>query len=181
MNIIKPLSFLFATSLFILLASCNNTPSLQRYFVDHQEAANFITQDIPISVLNIDQTRLTEAQKEAYKSVSRLNFLGYRATSQNTDSLKAELTTVKAILSQDQYNDLIEFSDKGNRIELKYIGTDDKAEEVVLFGSSPDKGFGIVRVLGNDMTPKKIITLVEVLQNSNIEKEQLEGIFNFFK
>ena len=63
----------------VIVVSCNDQASLQGYFVDNQESKNFLTQDIPISMLKIDETKLSKEQKEAYNSVERLNFLGFKA------------------------------------------------------------------------------------------------------
>jgi len=161
--------------------SCENNPSLQGYFVDHQEAKNFISQDIPITMLKLDESKFTNEQKEAYKSVNRLNFLGYKANETDAETLRTELAKVKTILNDKKYNELIEFSDKGNRIVVKYIGTDADADEVVVFGSSKTMGFGIVRVLGNDMSPDKMVNLVSALQSANMDKTKLEEIMGFFK
>src|SRR5690554_7201088 len=62
----------------IMLVSCNNGESLQTYFVDNQETPDFISADIPTTIVELDQTTLTEDQKEAYNSVKRLNFLGFK-------------------------------------------------------------------------------------------------------
>lgn len=170
-------------SLFTMFVtvSCNDKASLQRYFVDNQEAKDFLTQDIPISVLKIDESNFTKEQKEAYNSVSRLNFLGYKANETNAETLNVEIAKVKAILSDDRYIDLMEFSDKGNKIVVKYIGNDEEADEVIVFGSSKEYGFGIARVLGNDMSPDKMATLVSVLQGANVDEGQLQDIMSFFK
>ncbi|GAA4291408.1 DUF4252 domain-containing protein [Aestuariibaculum suncheonense] len=165
----------------LILVSCGNTPSLQSYFVDHQETASFISQDIPISMLNIDTSNFTEDQKEAYNSVSRLNFLGYKSDSTNIDAYTDEVNKVKAILNDEKYQDLMEFSDRGNRIVMKYVGDDDEADEVVIFGSSKAYGFGIARVLGDDMNPQKMITLAGLMQNADVDEEQIKSVMNFFK
>ena len=164
----------------VTLVSCNDGTSLQRYFVDHQESKNFMTQDIPISMLKIDETKFTNEQKEAYKSVKRLNFLGYKANQTNEETLKVELAKVKTILSNGKYKDLVEFSDRGNKVVVKYIGNDEEADEVVVFGSSKDLGFGIVRVLGDDMSPDKMVTLVSILQSAQVDKGQVQDIMDFF-
>lgn len=171
---------LFAT---VLLVSCSDGVTLQRYFVDNQEAKNFISQDLPLSMLTIDKSEFTEAQKEAYNSVSKLNFLGYKADENNTEALKAEMEIVKTILRDAKYNDLIEFSDKGNKISVKYLGDedDDETDEVVLFGSSKENGFAVVRILGDDMNPEKMVTLVSAMQKANIDENQIQDIMNFFK
>lgn len=172
---------LFTLFTMAVLVSCNDKASLQRYFVDNQETKNFLTQDIPISMLKIDETKFTDEQKVAYNSVTRLNFLGYKANETNSETLKTELTKVKSILSAEKYNDLIEFNDKGNKIIVKYIGNDEEADEVIVFGSSKELGFGIVRVLGNDMSPDKMVTLVSVLKGANVDEGQLQDIMSFFK
>jgi hypothetical protein len=176
---IKYFSTFFITA--ALLTSCGNGESLQRYYVDHQESKNFISQDLPLSMLEIDKTQFTDAQLEAYESVSKLNFLGFKVNADNIDTFNTELTKVKSILSDSKYNELMQFSDKGNKITVKYLGTEDEADEVILFGSSKELGFGVVRILGNKMSPDKMVTLISVLQKSNIQQDQIENIMNFFK
>ncbi|MEN3324336.1 DUF4252 domain-containing protein [Mariniflexile soesokkakense] len=172
---------LIVLSTSFILVSCTDGASLQRYFVDHQESKDFITQDVPISMLKIDESKFNNEQKEAYNSVKRLNFLGFKANEINDESLKVELAKVKTILSNKKYNDLVEFSDRGNKVVVKYIGTDEEADEVVVFGTSKEMGFGIVRVLGDDMSPDKMVTLVSILQSANVEEAQVQDIMNFFK
>jgi len=176
---IKYLAYTLFTAVFFI--SCSNNVSLQRYYVDNQESSNFISQDIPLSLLNINTSVFTEAQNEAYKSVDKLNFLGYKISNTDTETFKAELIKVKTILSDSKYNELMEFSDKGNKISVKYIGTEDEADEIVVFGTSMDMGFGIVRILGDNMSPDKMVTLISALQNANIGETQIENIMNFFK
>ncbi|MFD0837043.1 DUF4252 domain-containing protein [Mariniflexile aquimaris] len=165
----------------VIVVSCNDQASLQGYFVDHQESKNFLTQDIPISMLKIDESKLSKEQKEAYNSVERLNFLGFKANESNADTLATELAKVKTILNSKKYNELLEFSDRGNKIVVKYIGDDTEAEEVIVFGSSKEMGFGIVRVLGHKMSPDKMATLASVLQGANVNEGQLQDVMNFFK
>ena len=176
---IKFLAYALFTT--VILTSCGNNASLQHYYVDNQESKNFISQDIPLSLMKIDKSNFTEAQNEAYDSVDKLNFLGYKINETDNAAYKAELAKVKTILSDSKYNDLMEFSDKGNKVYVKYIGTDTEADEVVVFGSSEDMGFGIVRILGDDMNPDKMVTLISALQNANIGEDQVEDIMNFFK
>ena len=163
------------------MVSCDDGLSLQRYFVDHQESKNFITQDLPISMLKIDDSKLTAEQKEAYKSVKRLNFLGYKANETNTENFNSELAKVKAILKSEKYNDLIDFTYNGAKVSMKYVGDDEDADEIILFGSSKEMGFAIVRVLGDDMSPDKLMTLGSVLKNSDIDGAQFKDMMSFFK
>ncbi|TNJ43454.1 DUF4252 domain-containing protein [Tamlana fucoidanivorans] len=165
----------------VILVNCGNSGSLQGYYVEHQETKNFISQDFPLSMIEIDKSQFSEEQKEAYASVDKLNFLGYKASDDNVEQFNAELAEVNRILSDSKYQELMELRDKGNKISVKYIGTDDEADEIVLFGSSKDMGFGIVRVLGDNMSPDKMVTLIHALQKANIQEKQLDDIMNFFK
>ncbi|WP_100612662.1 DUF4252 domain-containing protein [Confluentibacter lentus] len=162
------------------LVSCNNGLTMQRYFVEHQEAKNFLAQDVPISMLNIDESKLTAEQKEAYKSVERLNFLGYKVDSIHVDEFNSELAKVKTILKDEKYNELIDFSYGGAKISVKYIG-DDEADEFIVFGSSKEMGFGIVRILGDNMSPEKMIALGQLFGNSNVDTSQFKDMMTFFK
>ncbi|GAB1857368.1 DUF4252 domain-containing protein [Flavobacteriaceae bacterium MHTCC 0001] len=171
----------FIALIHCVLVSCNSEPSLQRYFVDHQEQSNFISQDIPLSMIDMDKTNFTEVQHEAFNSVKRLNFLGFKINNNNKANYTSELTKVKSILNQEKYQDLMEFSDNGRKILVKYIGDDEEADEVVLLGSASDMGFAVLRILGNDMSPEKMVMLGEALRTSNVDKSQVQEIFNFFK
>jgi len=176
---VKNLIYTFVAAL--LLVSCNKGVTLQRYFVDNQQTPNFTSIDLPVSIMKLDESKFTEEQKEAYSSVKRLNFLGYRYDEANVADFNAELVKVKAILKDKKYNDLIEFNDKNAKVIVKYLGDDDDADEFIVFASSKDIGFGIVRVLGDDMSPEKMMTLADAMRNSDIDESQLGGIMDFFK
>jgi hypothetical protein len=172
---------LFGLLAFILLVGCNNGESLQTYFVDNQETPDFISVDIPTTILELDKISLSNDQKEAYNSVKKLNFLGFKLTESNKDVYVQELSKVKSILNDKKYIELLEFNDRAAKVIVKYIGDDDAAEEFIVFSSSKDMGFGIVRILGNDMRPEKMATLVSAIQNADIDSSQFESIAGFFK
>lgn len=162
--------------------SCNQGPTLQSYYVDNQETNNFTTIDLPTSVVSFDEAKLTDDQKQAYKSVKRLNFLGYRLQEGNEAEFKAELAKVKSILNDNKYNELMRMgNNEEGKIVIKYLGSETKIDELIVFGNSNDQGFGIVRVLGKNMQPDKMMTLVDAMQNADIDEDQLKGITEFFK
>ena len=177
----KRIVFSLIIASLLALTGCSSELSLQRYFVDHQEEPNFISQDVPVSMVEIDKTNFTDAQLEAYKSIRRLNFLGFKVDDSNLERYEAEVAKVKAILQQGKYEDLMEFSDKGRRILIKFIGDEEEADEVIVFGNAKDMGFAVVRILGSGMSPEKIITLADALKQTSVDESQLEDMLNFFK
>ena len=169
--------FLIAT-----VISCNQGPSLQSYFVDNQETNNFTTIDLPTSVVSFDESKLTEGQKQAYKSVKRLNFLGYRMKEGNEAEYKIELQKVNAILKDKKYKELMRMgNNEDGKVLIKYLGTETKIDELIVFGNANDQGFGILRVLGKNMQPGNMVKLVDAMQNADIDEDQLKGITDFFK
>ncbi len=162
-----------------VLSSCNSKETLQTYFVDHQEIPNFTTVDIPTTFVNFDDVNLTPEQEEAYKSVERLNFLGYKISENNLDTYNQEKQKVKNILNDEKYVELMEFSLNGGSVSIKSLG-EENVDEFVVFGSSTQQGFGVVRILGNDMSPEKMMALFQAMQSANIDDEQLKSVLDFF-
>ncbi len=178
-SIIKLIVGSFLITAFI---SCNQGPTLQSYIVDNQETNNFTTIDLPTSVVSFDESKLTDDQKQAYKSVKRLSFLGYRMQDGNEAEYKAELQKVKSILKDKKYKELMRMgNNEDGKVLIKYLGSETKIEELIVFGNANDQGFGILRVLGKNMQPDNMVKLVDAMQNADIDEDQLKGITEFFQ
>lgn len=164
------------------LHSCNQGETLQRYYVDHQEQPNFLSIDVPLSMLNLDKEQLTEDQKDAYKSIQKLNMLAFKVTAENTSEYEVEMGKVKTILDDSKYEELMRGGNpEDGTFVIKTLGKDDDIEEFILFGNMDNKGFAIVRILGNEMNPNKIMSLTSALDKANIDDSQLSKFTEFFK
>lgn len=172
------MSLLIAT----VLTSCGyGVETLQGYYVANQETPNFISIDIPVSFVNIDEDQLTKEQLEAYESINKLNMLGYRKSDDNVEEYKAELAKVQAILKDEKYQELFRGGNSTNgKILVKYIGTDTTIDELIIFGTMNETGFGIIRVLGNNMEPAKIMMLGEVVNQMSSDENAVEDFMKFF-
>ena len=136
-SVIKLLIGCFLITAFI---GCNQGPSLQSYIVDNQETNNFTTIDLPTSVVSFDESKLTDDQKQAYNSVKRLNFLGYRLQEGNEEEYKAELQKVKSILKDEKYKELMRMgNNESGKVLIKYLGTETKIDELIVFGNANDQ------------------------------------------
>jgi len=168
--------------LSLVLFSCSDgVPSLQEYFVDKNQNTNFISLDIPSSILSVNIKSLSDDQKQAYESVKKLNVLAFRINEENALEYEKEKEVVKEILEDDQYQELMVLNSGKHRGVIKYLGSDESIDEVIVFGSSDDEGFALIRVLGDDMKPENMVTLVQALEKGSIDatglEGQLEGIF----
>ena len=61
------------------------------------------------------------------------------------------------------------------------MGTDDNIKEFVVFANRKENGFAVVRVLGENMNPNNIMTLMTVLKESKIDMEQLKPLQQLVK
>ena len=168
--------------LAVILQSCNQGQSLQHYYVDNQEQPNFISVDLPLSMLNLDKEQLTQDQNDAYNSIQKLNMLAYKVKPDQQLEYETELAKVKAILDDSKYEELMRGGDSEvGDFSIRILGDEDDVEEFILFGNADDKGFAIVRILGKDMNPNKIMTLFSALDKATIDDAQISQFAEFFK
>lgn len=165
----------------IFLVSCNSEPSLQKYFVENTENKNFIALDISPEILNVDQTKLSVAQTDALKSFDKMNILAFKLNDKNKAEFETERTKVNLILKDKKYQQLMKFGSGKEGASVSFIGTDDHIEEFVLYANKKENGFAVVRILGKDMNPTTVMTMISVLQKSNIDVAQLKPLQELMK
>ena len=178
MNIIRLSCYLI---LLIALSACSSTQSLQEYYVDNSENPNFLSVDLPASLLNMDKVDLTENQRIALESLKKLNVLAFKKTEKNTADFQTEKSNVKAILKNDKFTELMKMNTSYGKATIKYLGDDDAIDEVIIYGDNDEKGFLLVRVLGDDMNPAKMIQFLRALEKSDYKGEGLGKLGEFLK
>jgi len=164
-----------------LFVSCSSTQSLQEYYIDSSENPNFLSVDLPVSLLNLKMAELNAEEKAAYESLNKLNVLAFKKDDTNADEYTAEKTKVKAILKNPEFNELMKMNTAMGKATIKYLGDDDAIDEVVIYGDSKEKGFVLVRVLGNDMNPALIAQFIKAMEKSDYNGEGLQKIGEFLK
>ncbi|WP_163398963.1 DUF4252 domain-containing protein [Flavobacterium fluviatile] len=165
----------------LTLVSCNSEPSLQKYFVENTENKDFIALDISPGILNVDKAKLSAEQSEALNSFDKMNILAFRANDKNQVQFEAERAKVKAILKNPKYQELMKVGSGKDGASVSFVGTDENIEEFVIFANRKENGFAVVRVLGKNMNPNNVMTLMSVLKESNIDMEQLKPLQELIK
>jgi hypothetical protein len=162
--------------------SCNHGPTLQTYYVDNELKPGFASFDVPTSFINVENVEMTDDQREAYKSVDKLNVLTY--IEENTDAVEymAELEKVKIILKDPKYEELMRGGNSTDgKFVVKFLGDVESIDELIIFGNATNKGFMIARILGDNMNAGKLMSLSSVLENAKFEDTNLNGLTDFFK
>jgi hypothetical protein len=156
--------------------SCTSEPSLQKYFVEKSENKNFISFDVSPSILNVDQTKLSEEQKVALKSFEKMNVLAFKLNDKNQTDFSTERQEVNLILKNEKYQQLMKFGSGKEGASISYVGEDNHINEFILYGNKKDAGFAIVRILGKDMNPNNIMTLISIMKDSKMNLDQLKPL-----
>ncbi|MCV9934200.1 DUF4252 domain-containing protein [Flavobacterium sp. LS1R47] len=165
----------------LLIVSCNSDSTLQKYFVENTENKNFIALDISPSILNINKEKLSAEQSEALNSFDKMNILAFKRNDKNQAEYEVERTKVNTILKNPKYQQLMKFGSGKDGASVSYVGTDENIEEFVVYANRNENGFAVIRVLGKNMNPNNIMTLMTVLKESNIDMEQLKPLQQLIK
>ncbi len=177
----KRIAVIALVLLAITFTSCDDQISLQEYYVESTERPDFLAVDLPASMLNLSEGTLSTEQKAAYESLDKLNILAFRLTSENQDKYEIEKAKVQEILKNEDYNELMRINSDGVRGVVKYIGDDDSIDEVIIYGNDKKFGFGLVRVLGDDMRPEYMATLIDAVQKAQLDGDEFSQIRDFFR
>lgn len=160
----------------LFLISCNSEPTLQKYFVENTENKNFIALDVSPSILNVDKTKLSVVQNDALKSFDKMNVLAFKLNDKNKAEFETERAKVDLILKDKKYQQLMKFGSGKEGASVSFVGTDEHIDEFVFYANKKENGFAVVRILGKDMNPTSVMTMMSVLQQSNIDLEQLKPL-----
>lgn len=169
-------------SCLILLWSCEDKPTLQKYFVKNTESPKFIALDLASNIIKTDKVALSETEKAALESFEKMNILAFRADSTNTADYDKEIKEVKAILKDESYQQLMKAGSGNDGAAIYFVGKDDEhIEEFVVLAGKKENGFAVVRVLGNDMNPTHVMNMLSLLQKSQVDMEQLKPLQQLMK
>ena len=169
----------FLTSL--LLLSCDSKPTIQKYFVVNSENKDFLALDISPTILNVDKTKLTAEQKKALESFDKMNVLVFKLDENNQPQYEVESQKITQILKDKSYQQLMKVGSGKDGATISFVGDEDDIDEFVVFAKRKENGFAVVRILGNDMNPNNIMTMLSVLKESKIDTAQLAPLKDLIK
>jgi hypothetical protein len=162
----------------LLTVSCDNKPSLQKYFVEKENDTNFKMVDLSPSLLKLDSVTLSKSEKEALDSFKKMNILIFKSEKNNQNKMVIEQKRVAEILKDTtKFKPLMRFGSNKKGISVSYVGTDDNIKEFIVFGKDETAGFGVVRIIGDKMKPEDAMSLVQLMQKSNTDWSKIAGMF----
>lgn len=177
------LAHLIGFIIALILFSCNSETSLQRYFVDNSESKDFISIDVSSNIINVDKAKLTSEEKKALESFDKMNIIVFKMDSAKSkkNQFETETAKIKKILKGKDYQELIKVGSANNAASISFVGDENHINEFVVYAKGKDTGFAIIRILGNDMNPNNVMSILSIMKNADIDLEQLkplEGLMN---
>ncbi len=166
--------------LAFLVMACNKEQTLQEYLVESKENNEYMSFDMPASIIQLSETNINEEDKAVLATIKKMNFLAFPISETNKEMYAAEKQKVKDILKQDSFTELMTMRGKEGQVMVSFVGSDDAIDEVVIFGASDEKGFAIARVLGDNMNPADILKIAQHMQidDDSGQMNQLGAIFS---
>lgn len=172
---------IFATFLMALMVmSCNTEQTLQEYIVESKENNEYMSIDMPASIIHLEKTNITEEEKATLATIKKMNFLAFRLSDTNKEMYLTEKQKVKKILKQQGITELMSVKGKIGDVVVGFVGSSEAIDEVIIFGASDDKGFAFARVLGENMNPADILKIAQHLKidDDSGNMNQLGALFS---
>jgi len=155
--------------LAIVLVSCQ-TKSLQSFMVDHKSDDNFISIDFSLRTFVDNFDDLPKEQKELFEDINKVNFLAFRKNEANSTSYSDKKEELLSILSAEfEGNQLMSVNAEEGLMKMYADSVEDKAEEIIIFASSDDKGFMVFRLLGDDLNPSNFYKMMSMSDDLNFD------------
>ncbi|MBS3738951.1 DUF4252 domain-containing protein [Mesohalobacter halotolerans] len=155
-------------SLFVLI-SCQ-TNSLQTYMVDHKDDENFISLDFSLKTFVDNFDDFSEEQKNLFKDVRKVNILAFKKDNSNDKDYSEKRNLLTQILSEEfSKQQLMSVNDKGRQMKMFADNMDDKVKEIVIYANDNDKGFLLLRLLGDDLNPSNFYEMMKMSDEMNFE------------
>ena len=165
----------------IVTLSCSNKPTLQKYFVENTENKDFIALDVSPSILKTDKNSLTKSETKAIEAFDKMNIIAFKKDSLNDLIYNNEVTKVKTILKDEEYQQLMKFGSLNQGASIYLVGTDENIDEFVIYANNQSSGFALVRILGDNMNPNDLMSIVNIMQKSKIDLDQLKPLEGILK
>jgi len=123
-SFLKKVGFVIVIALITI--ACDSNPSLQKYYVDSKENSEFISVDLPSSILQLKDTEVSDEIKNTLETIKKVNFLALQVNETNKELYTSEKVKVNAILKNPKYKQLMRMNMGGANVSVNFLGEGDQ-------------------------------------------------------
>lgn len=153
----------------VFAIACNSEPTLQKYYVEHQNDDNFVLIDVPSSLFIGDNSAVSEEDKKVIASIRKANVLALPINETNQQFFTQEKAVMETILKDEKYKVLMSFGSSNRNVKVMYLGEEKAIDEVIVYASDDTKGFAVARLLGDNMNFSAIMKLMKSATNGDLD------------
>ncbi len=175
----KKLFTLAIICISLVFTSCKKEESLQSYLIKSEENTDYMRFDFSTSMLSPYFETTDEEDQKTFETVKKVNIAFLPVNKATEEQFGSERKRLKGIMKNTDYKSLIRVNDKRGKATIYYAGEADAIDEIVAVVYAKDFGFGVARILGDNMNPEKIISMIQKVNNKDKE-EGLEKIKDMF-
>lgn len=147
--------------LTLTVTSCKKQESLQSYLIQTEDNQDYVRFDFSTSMLGSFLENISEEDQQTFRSVKKMNIAFLPVNKATEEVFSEERKKIKGIMKNTDYKSLIRVNDKRGKGNIYYAGEADAIDEIVAVIYAKDFGFGVARILGNDMNIEKIMKMVQ--------------------
>ena len=159
----------------LLLTACQPSISLQRYYVEKTEDADFLVFNLPIQLESFFVDSLEAPAQKTLQSVEKINMLLFKADSSKASKMGQEIERVQKILGQDRYQELMSFQIENRKGGMFMEGKLEAIDEGIFWFAGPEEALVVVRLITNQMNPQELVSLLNSLDyeklNENLKQQ----------
>ncbi|HFS67384.1 MAG TPA: DUF4252 domain-containing protein [Flavobacteriia bacterium] len=159
--------------LSVALISCKSEKTLEQYFIVNEDNKDIVIIDVPVNIVK-NVADFSKEEQKAINSVQKLNVLYLKKATDNKTEFEKQKHNLQTILKNKKYQTLSKVKDGKTNIDIKFIGTDQAINEVVLFATDSDKGFFLARILGDNMNPENMQMLLKSVNEMDLDLSQIK-------
>ncbi|MGM0635991.1 MAG: DUF4252 domain-containing protein [Bacteroidota bacterium] len=168
----------------LLLMACSNEPTLQKYFVAHTNDEEFISLDMPTSMLFSSLDDLDQEEKKKLENIRKINLLAFELKDDNgsQNRYQDEVAVLNQILTNEKYQPLFNYSNGNSALNTYFTGDKNEIKEIIVFGNDNKKGLMLLRLTGKNVHPNQLYELMKMGHKMDLENiDEFDSLLKEFK
>ena len=159
---------LVVLGVMFIVMSCQQEMSLQSYLVEKENDSSFISASLSSNLIFQNLDTLSTELNTSLRKIKKVNLLAL-SKNKGGDNLANENDQLNAVLSNSEYDILMQFNSSDRIAKLLYGGEDSNINDLILYGFDDQKGLLLLIMHGEDMNATDLYNISQSAQQLNFD------------